>query len=406
MKSAILKNLDLVVIGAVLILLTAGLFTVYSATYTADTQSSPYFTKQLTFAVFGIIIMLAAAFVPFKLIVRFAYVFYGISIFLLILVFFIGVRGSGAERWIALGAFRLQPSELAKLASILAAARYLSRPDTDINKFRNLAVTIGMVLLPFVLIIRQPDLGTSLVFLALLFPLLFWAGLNWFILFVMLSPALTAVLSFNFYAFLFWMLIISAVLFISGRKPLILAAVFVFHIGVGLATPVMWENLRPYQKQRILTFADPEADPRGAGYQIIQSKVAIGSGSMWGKGYMNGTQSQLKFLPAQHTDFIFSVIGEERGFFGAAVVLAVWAGLLLYLLYLAANVNSVFSSIAISGITTVLFFHIFVNVGMTVGLAPVTGLPLPLISYGGSFLLVTLLMIGCVLNFARNRFTY
>jgi rod shape determining protein RodA len=329
MKNTILKNLDFIVIAATLLLLTAGLLTVYSATYAVGMQSSPYFTKQLTFAGFGIIIMLAAAFIPFRFVIRFAYLFYGISIFLLILVFFIGVRGSGAERWIAVGTFRLQPSELAKLATILAAARYLSRPNTDVNNFRHLAVTIGMILLPFALIIRQPDLGTSLVFLALLFPLLFWAGLNWFILFVMISPAFTAVLSFNFYAFLAWMIIISAVLFISARKPLLLAAVFIFHIGVGLATPAMWDSLRPYQQKRILTFVNPEADPRGAGYQIIQSKVAIGSGSMWGRGYLNGTQTQLKFLPAQHTDFIFSVIGEERGFFGAAFFLKVWAGLRL-----------------------------------------------------------------------------
>ena len=251
---------------------------------------------------------------------------------------------------------------------------------------------------------RQPDLGTSLVFLAISVPILFWAGLNWFYLFLILTPVFTVVLSFNFYAFLIWMLFIVAILIYSRRKLYILISVFIFHILIGLITPVLWGQLRPYQKQRILTFTNPELDPRGAGYQIIQSKVAIGSGGIWGKGLLNGTQTQLKFLPAQHTDFIFSVIGEELGLFGVGIILSIFALLLLYLLYLATSVKSSFSTMVIVGICTILFFHIFVNIGMTIGLAPITGLPLPFISYGGSFLLVMMLMMGVVLNFSLNRY--
>ena len=406
MKKNVFKNLDFVLIALTLFLLTIGLLTVYSATYIPGKESNVFFTKQLTFAIFGFILMLISAYLPFAILQRFSYFFYAVSIFLLILVFFIGVKGYGAERWLAFGAIKIQPSELAKLATVLAVASYLSRREADINKLPDLAVVLAMILLPFALIIRQPDLGTSLVFLALLFPLLFWAGLNWFSLFILFAPAITILVSFNFYSFLIWMLIIIAILFISRKKIFILTAVFLLHIAVGFATPQIWDSLRPYQQKRILTFANPEADPKGAGYQIIQSKVAIGSGSMWGKGYLQGSQTHLKFLPAQHTDFIFSVIAEERGFFGTAVVLSLFLALLLYMLYLATIVNSLFSSIVISGITTIYLFHIVINVGMTVGLAPVTGLPLPFISYGGSFLLVILLMMGIVLNLVRNRYKY
>ncbi len=397
-------KIDLILLSAILLLLTIGLFTVYSATYTGHAQSQLYFNRQLIFVAIGLISMLVVAFTPLKLIQRLAYPFYGLSILLLILVFFLGVKGYGAERWLAFGSFKLQPSELAKLATILAVARYLSSPEVDINKFKHLLVTAVLIFLPFLLIAKQPDLGTSLVFLALLIPLLYWAGLNWFILFILISPFFTALFAFNFYAFLIWMFIVVLILIFSRKAVSIMAIIFILHITVGLATPAMWAHLRPYQQQRILTFANPEKDPKGSGYQIIQSKVAIGSGGLWGKGYLNGTQTQLRFLPAQHTDFIFSVIGEEWGFMGVMIVLALFLALLFYLLYLAVLVKSVFSSVALIGILTVLFFHVVVNIGMTIGLAPVTGLPLPFISYGGSFLISTLTMMGCVLNFSMNRF--
>lgn len=406
MKKEVFKNLDFVLIVITLFLLTVGVLTVYSATYSSASETNIFFSKQLSFAIIGFIIMLITAYLPFSLLQRSSYLLYAFSLFLLVLVFFIGVKGYGAERWIALGPFKVQPAELAKLATVLTVARYLSKPEVDINKMRHLAITLAIILLPFALIMRQPDLGTSLVFLALLFPILFWAGLNWFILFVIFSPAVTILVSFNYYSFLIWMIIIFAVLFYSRKKIIILSSVFILHIAVGFATPQIWDSLRPYQQKRILTFANPEADPKGAGYQIIQSKVAIGSGSMWGKGFLKGSQTHLKFLPAQHTDFIFSVIGEERGFFGVAAILIIFLLLLLYMLYLATIVNSVFASISISGFATIFLFHIVINIGMTVGLAPVTGLPLPFISYGGSFLLVTLLMMGYVLNFMRNRFKH
>jgi len=397
-------QIDLILVSLVTILLAIGLIAVYSATSTPGVGRSLYFSKQITFAAIGFIVMLVVAYSPFKLIQRSSYFLYGLSIFLLLLVPLMGVRGFGAERWIMIAGIRLQPSELAKLATVLAVARYLSNPEVDINRWKHLFTTFAIILLPFVLIARQPDLGTSLVFLALLIPFLFWAGISWFIIFVLISPILTAIFAFNFLAFLIWMLLIVALLFISRQRASILSTIFILHIAVGLLTPILWGQLRPYQQQRILTFANPEADPRGAGYQIIQSKVAIGSGGIWGKGFMKGSQTQLKFLPAQHTDFIFSVIGEEFGLFGTGMILSMFLLLILYLLFMATNVRSVFASMGLVGFATIIAFHVVINIGMTVGLAPVTGLPLPMISYGGSFLIAILTMMGLAINFSRNRF--
>ncbi len=396
-----LTKIDFILLSIVTLLSIAGLLALYSATNT--TQSQGYFMRQVMVLVIGFSLLFVTTFTPLKIILRLSYLFYGISIFLLVLVFFFGVIGYGAERWLYLGPVKLQPSEPAKIATVLAVARYLSRPEVDINRFKHLAVVLGFILVPFLLIARQPDLGTSLVFLAMIIPVLFWAGLNWFALFVLIAPLITAIVAFNAVAFTIWMILIMAILFFSGRKILVLATIFILHVFVGIATPKMWDQLRPYQKQRILTFANPEQDPRGSGYQIIQSKVAIGSGGLWGKGFLKGSQTQLRFLPAQHTDFIFSVIGEEWGFMGVATIMALFFLLLVYLLYLATVVKSPFSSISLIGIMIILFFHIFVNIGMTVGLAPVTGLPLPFISYGGSFLLTTLFMIGLAMNFSANR---
>ena len=398
-----LSKIDFPVTFLTIILLTIGLAAVYSATSFSGIESN-LFQKQLTIAILGFLLMLAVPYIPFRFIQRIAYPVYGLSILLLILVYFIGSKGYGAERWLDFGIFRIQPSEIAKLATILAVAKYLSNRDAGINKFKNFSVVSGLVLLPLALIIRQPDLGTALVFAAILIPILFWSGLKWFPLFILISPFFTMLVSFDYHFLGGWLLVILAILYFSRKRWILVASVLILHIGVGLTTPMLWDQLQPYQKGRILTFINPERDPKGAGYQIIQSQVAIGSGGIWGKGFMNGTQTHLKFLPAQHTDFIFSVIAEEWGFVGVSVVLFMFLLLLYTLIKLASAVRSTFSSITLLGITSILFFHIFVNIGMTVGVAPVTGLPLPFISYGGSFLISVMLMMGVVQNIAANRF--
>ena len=396
-----LRNFDLGIFLPTLVLIVVGLFAVYSATYLT---SSSYFSKQLIYAFLGIVLIVSIVLIPYKIIYEFSYLLYVLSLLLLLLVFFMGVKGFGAERWLAIGPMRLQPSEFAKIATVLAVARYLSQNDRNINEWKHLAVVFLMILIPFMLIAKQPDLGTSLVFLALIIPMLYMAGISWFFLFVITTPIITMIVAFNLYAFMGWMLLLLIILILARQKGIVKFGVFLMHIAVGVITPVLWKTLRPYQQQRILTFLQPEKDPRGAGYQIIQSKVAIGSGGVWGKGFLQGSQSHLNFLPAHHTDFIFSVIGEEQGFVGIVLILMVFAFLFLYLLYLSNQVKSSFARLSLVGLMTILLFHTLINIAMTIGLAPVTGLPLPFLSYGGSFLLTSCLLIGITMNFSKNRY--
>jgi len=397
---------DYLTFGLILLLIIIGCFAIFSATYPGTSEENGFFTRQLMWCIIGVLVMIGVSIVSLKLINRLVYGFYVITLFLLLLVLFVGKVGQGAERWLIVGPIHLQPSELAKLATILAVSKYLSDKYADVNKIKYFSIAVGLILFPFILIARQPDLGTALVFLALIIPLLYWAGLNWFHIFTILTPILTMLLSFNFWAFMILMISIVLVLTFSRRKPIVLVAVFLLNIGVGIATPYLWNQLRPYQQQRILTFLNPEKDPKGAGYQIIQSQVAIGSGGMWGKGYLQGSQTHLRFLPAQHTDFIFSVIGEEFGFIGAGIVMLIFLLLILRLIHIAAVIRGQFESLTIIGILTVFSFHTVINIGMTIGMAPVTGLPLPFLSYGGSSLVVNLMMIGIVLNISRNKFIH
>jgi rod shape determining protein RodA len=400
------QRYDYITLLLVLALVSIGLVAIYSATSTGEgADNSGYFVRQLIWASVGLTVMVTVSYVPLRVLQRVSFMFYGFTLFLLIMVLLFGRIGQGAERWLDLGPIHLQPSELAKLATVMAVAAYQSDKYVNINKIRYFVITLALILAPFALIVRQPDLGTALVFLAVIIPLLFWAGLNWFAIFTMLTPVVTLLFSFFFWAFLIWMLLVILVLFLSGKNKLILVTVFLLNIMVGTITPSLWNQLRPYQQKRILTFVNPEKDPRGAGYQIIQSKVAIGSGGFWGKGYLQGSQTHLRFLPAQHTDFIFSVIGEEFGFVGILIILLLFYLLIYRLIALAAGIRFQYASLVVIGIATIIAFHVIINIGMTIGLAPVTGLPLPFISYGGSFLMSNLLMIGVVLNVARNKYT-
>ena len=401
-----MQKYDYISLILIIALTTIGCIAIFSATISSDIEENGYFTRQLMWCVVGILVMVGISLISIKLINRLVYWFYGFSIVLLLLVLIVGKVGQGAERWLVVGSVHIQPSELAKLATILAVSKFLSDKYANVNKIYYFAISVGLILLPFLLIARQPDLGTALVFLALIIPLLYWAGLNWFYIFIILTPILTMVLSFNFIAFMILMLSVVIVLVLSGRKIIILTAVFILNIAVGIATPYLWGQLRPYQQQRILTFVNPEKDPKGAGYQIIQSQVAIGSGGIWGKGYLKGSQTHLRFLPAQHTDFIFSVIGEEFGFIGVISILLIFLLLILRFIHMAAVIRGPFEGLVIIGVVTVIFFHTVINIGMTIGMAPVTGLPLPFLSYGGSSLVANMIMIGVVLNISRNKYIH
>ncbi len=397
-----LKKIDWAIFLPVVFLLGVGLLSIFSATYFSHQQE--YFNRQVVYALLGIGLMLFLNFLPFKTIVKASYLLYFLSLLSLLLVIIMGVKGYGAERWLKVGSLRFQPSEFAKIATVMALARYLSGSQRDVNNLKHLLMVFIIVLLPFALIVKQPDLGTSLVFLALLIPMLYVAGVSWFVIFVLVPPLITMLVAFNIYFYVAWLAIILVILLLTRQKLYLKILVFLQHLAVGSLTPMLWNSLKGYQKKRILTFLNPENDPQGAGYQIIQSKIAIGSGGIWGKGFLRGSQSQLNFLPAHHTDFIFSVLSEEWGFLGVTVILFVFLFLFLYLLWLSNSVKSDYARLMLVGLVTILSFHTLINIGMTIGFAPVTGLPLPFFSYGGSFLLTTCGAIGLALNFSKNKF--
>jgi len=331
-----------------------------------------------------------------------SYLLYALGAFLLVLTLFIGHVGLGAQRWLGWGAFKFQPSELAKVALVVVLATILSDRKTDLTKVRTLVKPCFLAFIPFALVLKQPDLGTSVAFIMILFTMLFWAGLPPLYLFLLLTPLINVGLSFFLPLWILFAAILALVLYRSRLRLMPILIVVAINLVVGIVTPQVWNHLEPYQRQRVTTFLDPNGDPYGAGYQIIQSKIAIGSGQVWGKGFLNGTQKGLAFLPEQHTDFIFSVVGEETGFLGAAVVTLLYLTLVLRGVKVAHRARNRFGSLLAIGMTSIFLYHILVNICMTVGLAPVTGLPLPLLSYGGTSLLTSFLQIGLIQNVAMR----
>ncbi|MFQ5627520.1 MAG: rod shape-determining protein RodA [bacterium] len=404
-STANLKKLDYIILLALLVLLTFGLLAVYSATQNANPLIAQNFSKQLMWVATGLVVLIATILLPIQLFQKYAYSLYALSILLLLLVLFIG-SGAGVKRWLLFGPFRFQPAELAKIMTIFALARFVSHEQRNLNKIPDIALSFLIVIVPMLLIIKEPDLGTALVFPAMILPILFWAGLSLFTAFLIIAPLLSLVAAFNLTAFFLVMGLIIGVMVVSGRDLKVIVPNFLLNVSVGIVTPLLWEKLHKYQQSRILTFLGIEQDPRGIGYQVLQSKVAIGSGGFWGKGLGDGTQTQLRFLPEQHTDFIFSVIGEEIGFFGAAIVLVMFFILIWRALKIASDCKSRFASLVVVGAAMVISFHVLVNTGMTVGIMPVTGLPLPFLSYGGSAMVSNMVLVGLILNAGIRRFHY
>lgn len=401
------KDIDKVVIICVLLLVTVGLMAIYSTTNSPTTSAAirHSFAKQVIWILAGAMIASAVVLTPVKYLKGVAYSLYGVSVVLLILVLFFG-SGKGVHRWFVLGPVHFQPAEVAKIATLLALARYLSDEVRDLRSLKDIGVCFAMVLVPTALILKEPDLGTAIVMASLLLPVLFWAGLSPFILFLVVSPIITLLSAFNVYTFGAAMILIIVVLLLSKRKLPVLLAVLVLNVGVGALTPSLWNRLKDYQKTRILTFVGLQQDPRGTGYQVAQSQVAIGSGGLWGKGWARGTQTKLRFLPEQHTDFIFSVVGEELGFWGVTLVLLTFFVLLWRALAIAVSAKNKFLTLMVVGCVTLIGVHVIVNTGMTVGIMPVTGIPLPFLSYGGSSLWTNMTLVGLILNAGLRRFQY
>jgi rod shape determining protein RodA len=348
-----------------------GLAAVYSATYTAKGPSALYY-KQIVWVSAGVIVMFLALIPDYHTIGRYAYILYAISLVLLVLVMIMGKTGMGAQRWLAIGPFAFQPSEFAKLSLTLALARYFAEdPKRGGYELRDLAIPGVMVLVPLMLVLKQPDLGTALMLLLTSSVLALLAGIH------------------------------------LRSIAIVLATAVVIASLVFLVPPVrhkIWGSLKPYQQNRIKAFIDPGSDPRGSGYHANQSKIAVGSGQITGKGYRKGTQSQMAFLPERHTDFIFSVIAEETGLMGTSVLLLLYLVLLLIGVDTAKNAKDRLGILMAGGLVSMIMIYVCINVGMSVGIVPVVGVPLPLVSYGGTSIITTFLALGLLLNIQIRRF--
>ncbi|MFQ6033100.1 MAG: rod shape-determining protein RodA, partial [Candidatus Zixiibacteriota bacterium] len=329
-----------------------------------------------------------------------------IAVGTLLLILMLGSSKMGAVRWFSLGGLNIQPSEFAKIATIFALARYLAYSKCSIYNFRWLAVVLAITLLPALLILRQPDLGTSLVFLAILICMLFWAGVPIFYLFLIVSPFISLLCASHWLAWALFFLLLIFLLYRLRLNFLFSVGFLLCNLAFGMITPLVWNRLHDYQKDRIIVFLDPGKDPQGAGYQIIQSKIAVGSGGLLGKGYLEGTQTKLAFLPHQHTDFVFSVLGEEFGFLGTLVLLGLFGFLIIKGIIIAQRTRNAFASNVALGITSILAFQMLVNIGMTLGFLPVTGLPLPFVSYGGSSMVLSWILVGLLLAIHHRWYEY
>ncbi|MFA4837988.1 MAG: rod shape-determining protein RodA [Candidatus Neomarinimicrobiota bacterium] len=396
------NNRILIIVVGLLSLI--GLSALFSASMHIDL---PFLQKvigrQLIWMLFGVLLMTLIFFLQGKMFFDSAYIIYCVGIVFVILPFFLGRATSGAYRWIGFGALRFQPSEFMKLLVILSIAKYLCRTDLPITQFKSLVPPLVFGLLPMVIVLSQPDLGTSLVYFAVIFPMLIWAGARTFHIFILLAPILSVVTAFNFYTFFVWVILLIVVFYITREKLWLSIVLFIFNLSLGYLTPILWNHLKPYQQNRIFTLFNIEADPQGAGYQVLQSQIAIGSGGLIGKGPGRGTQTHLKFLPEQHNDFIFSVVGEEYGFIGTVVVLILFFFLIIVFINSAFRLKDRFGSLIIIGVASALFFHVAVNIAMTVGFMPVTGIPLPFLSYGGSFIFTCYAAIGMVMNVSTEK---
>lgn len=356
------REWDWTVVLCTLGLIGTGIVIIGSATHVnkEGITLSGLVTKQFSFFCINAIIVVAMQWFDYRRLASWGKPLYVITLLLLVAVMLVGTSALGAQRWIQIGPITIQPSEFTKLLMIISMASMMTKHVQKLNTFKSLVPIVIFVGIPALLVFKQPDLGTSLVYLAILCGMLFVGGIR-----------------------------MRLVQIIVG-------------VAVVLA-PLGWFVLKEYQKQRILVFLNPNIDPFGAGYHIIQSKIAIGSGMILGKGLFEGTQSQLNFLPENHTDFIFSVIGEELGFVGCFIVLVLLCVLIYRSIAIAKSANDTFGMLLATGIGSMLVFQVLVNVGMTTGIMPVTGIPLPFISYGVSALTTNMLSVGLLLNIAMHR---
>ncbi len=406
-------NVDWFIILTYVTLCIIGWFNIHAAVYDPMNPSiidlDTNYGKQLIFIISAFIIGFAILLFDNKFFNTFSPVFYGITILLLILVLIIGRNVGGNQAWIPIGSFRLQPSEFAKFATCLLLARYLSSGTIKVQDFRTQITAAFIILLPTALILLQPDAGSALTFSSLIL-VLYREGLSGYFLIIEGLSILLFVLTvlYNKYVVLVGVFAMAGTLiyfYRKSRKSLtIIASGLLFSILFIFSVDFAYNKiLKPHQKNRIDVILGKVNDPRGIGYNLNQSKIAIGSGGLWGKGYLQGTQTKYDFVPEQSTDFIFCTVGEEWGFAGCFLVISLYLFLLIRIINIAERQRSSFSRIYGYGVASILFFHVFINIGMTIGLIPVIGIPLPFLSYGGSSLWSFTILLFILLKFDSNR---
>lgn len=380
------------------------------ASLDADVSKS-FFYRQLVWCVAGWALLLACARVPLRYLEELSPLLYLGTAALLVLVLLLAPPVMGARRWFVLGPLRLQPAEMAKISLILILARLFHHYRPAHGRLLPALAALAVTAVPLALVLREPDLGTSLVFCAIWLGMVFWHGVSWVFLLGVLAPAASAVVSFYSEAIVMqpwpwglYLFLLIGLLYLGRFRFLESLMLLLGNVATGLTVPLLWSWLKPYQQDRVLAFFDPMSDAMRSGYQIIQSKVAIGSGGLFGAHYLQGTQKGLAFLPERHTDFIFSVVGEELGFAGALLLLGLFLALVLHGLKIAQTARRPFASFVAIGVVSYFTFHVVVNVAITTGLAPVTGLPLPFLSYGGSNLLTSALLLGLLANIGSHDY--
>ena len=381
-------------------LTTFSLVTLYSISDNPLSLSSSFY-RQSIFLIFSSIVFIIVQNIKMKTIHDSSTMIFIGTLFFCIIPFFLPPV-EYTYRWIDFGFFYIQPAEYLKCATVIVIAKYLSNNQLKVKDSSIIVIPSALTLLSASIVLNQPDLGTAVIICAPLLPMLLWAGVSNFLIFLMIAPVITILAASNIITFTIWA-ILMFIIFITFHANIVTKSILYFsNIFTGLLTPFLWNNLAEYQKQRILTFLNPDLDPMGSAYHIIQSITAIGSGGLFGKGWGLGSQTQLKFLPVQESDFILSVIAEEFGFLGILCVMILCFLLIKTLLDIAFRSSDYFGSLVIIGLASILLSHIFINSAMTIGLMPVKGLPIPFISAGGSFLLSCFIMIGLVVSFSKN----
>lgn len=365
MFNKLYRNVDKILLVAILVILAIGLSSIYSATHAdgSETKREGLFLKQMAWIAIGLLLSLVILNIDYQKFVDMSYIIFGLNIVLLLIVLFFGSTKLGAQRWVYIGGIAIQPSEFVKLTFILALSSYLGNRAKFSYRITDLVIPFILMAIPLMLIFLQPDLGTALMLIPILFAMLFVRGAN-----------------------------------VKHLLSIITAGI--------LSAPFLWFFMKDYQKARLSVFINPNADPLGAGYTIIQSKIAIGSGFFFGKGWLSGTQNQLNFLPERHTDFIFSVVGEEGGFIGCMILLTLYCVIIYRGLRIATSTGDTYGKILATGIVTMFACQTIINIGMASGFMPVVGLPLPLMSYGGSSLLTTLVALALLFNVGIHRPRY